>query len=83
MKADCAAFRRAPARMVKEAIWIRGTIVGRSSTFAMTPDRIKEIMVNTIPSTSSKSVPATITFFSFALLFSVLYCVVYFIVAPP
>ncbi len=67
--------------MVKDAIWIRGTMLGRSSAFAMKPETEKEKIDKENPSRISKITTEAKTFFTFASLFSDLYCAVYFIVA--
>jgi len=68
--------------MVKDAIWIRGTMSGRSKmVVAKKPERKKEMIDNEKPRISSKTITAAKTFFTFASLFSDLYWAVYFIVA--
>ena len=67
--------------MVNDAICIRGTIVGLSSSVAMTPDMTMEKMVKAAPSMTSNRVLVRITFFSFLVSPSTRYCVEYLIVA--
>ena len=68
--------------MVKDAIWIRGTMSGRLKiVVAMKPERKNEKIDNENPSRISKNTIETKTFFTFASLFSDLYWAVYFIVA--
>lgn len=75
-------MRRAPAKMVKDATWIRGFMSGRWKMFvAKKPDSRKEIRESEKPRANSKSNPAARTLFTFAVLFSDLYWAVYFIMA--
>ena len=82
VKADWAAVRRAPARMVKDAISINGFMSGRwKMLVAKKPESKNEMKESDKPRASSKISPAIKMFFTFAGLFSELYCAIYFIIA--
>ena len=82
VKADWAAVRRAPAKMVKDAISINGLMSGRWKMFvAKKPESKNEMKESDKPRASSKISPAIKMLFTFAGLFSELYCATYFIIA--
>lgn len=70
------------AKMVKDAVSIRGFMSGRWKMFvAMKLESRKQMRERDKPVASLKSSPATRMFFTFAVLFSDLYWAVYFIIA--
>ena len=82
MKAAVAALNNAPAKMSKEAVSIRGAMAGRRKiSAAKNPDSRKERAVRAKPMEVSKINPETNIFLSSAVLFSALYCAVYFVMA--
>ena len=75
-------FRNAPARIEKEAIWIRGVMVGRWNTvFARKLERNREIIERVKPKTVSKNSPEINMLFILAVWFSELYWAEYLIMA--
>ena len=82
MKADCAAVVRAPAKTVREAIWIKGSMSGLWKMFvARNPEDRKDRRVRERPRTTSKMMPAARMFFTWVVLSSARYWAVYFIIA--
>ena len=71
MKADCAVFSSASARIVIETSWIRGTISGRLKTLLpIKSERRKVTRDNVVPRTISNVVAAAKTVFRLFFCFS-------------
>jgi hypothetical protein len=80
VNAAVAVFTSAPVRMKKEAIWIKGTIVGRRKLWAKRGERPNERRESDKPKMSSNSKPERKMLLILAL-FSALYCAEYFTIA--
>ena len=81
MKADCAVFSSASARIVIDTIWIRGTISGLLKTlFPIRSERRKVTRDSVVPMIISNVVAAAKTVFRLFFWFSWLYFAVYLIV---
>ena len=82
MKLDCAAVRRAPAKIVMEAIMIRNEASGLWNTVkAMKFDRETKITVKTSPVAASKSRPETTISYACSSLFSARALATYLVMA--
>jgi len=68
VKAAWAVFKNAPVRIDKEAIWIRGVIVGRLNTLVARKSDIKIAITESVtPRTVSKNSPETKMLFTLAV----------------
>jgi len=82
VKAAWAEFRNAPVKIEKEAIWIRGVMVGRwNAVVARKSESNKESTESDKPRTVSKNSPETKMLFTLAVWFSELYWAEYLIMA--
>jgi len=82
MKAESATWIRACAKIVKDAIWIRGLISGLLNMFAARkPERRYTVIERVRPRRISKDIAAARMFFILFGAFSWLYWAVYLIVA--
>src|SRR5208283_2881034 len=80
VNAAVAVFTSAPVRIIKEAIWIKGTIVGRCKLKAMRGERPNERRESDKPKMISNTKPEKKMLLILAL-FSALYCAEYFTMA--
>ena len=80
VNAAVAVFTSAPDRMKKEAIWIKGTIVGRCKLTAKKGERPNERKESNKPKSISNTKPERKMLLILAL-FSALYCAEYFTMA--
>jgi len=80
VNAAVAVFTSAPDRMKREAIWIKGTIVGRCKLRAKRGERPNERRESDKPKMISNTKPE-IKMLLILALFSALYCAEYFIMA--
>jgi len=80
VNAAVAVFTSDPVRMKKDAIWIKGTIVGRCRLEAKKGESTNESKESDTPKSSSKTRPE-IKMLLILALFSALYCAEYFTIA--